>query len=160
VSFAGLGFFAFYLAGKLHLFDKRGHTVWFLPLSFHLATAFLMSYFQSKAWLAVAPFMGAALVAISRTMDYRRRPFFFLFCLCLDLFISSWQTIGMMSSLVRQSVLCLHIFRIASTTPPWNLPYHISRTRLAFDVKRTKSCPLTVFVYLVFFFQINNCIKV
>lgn len=27
---------------------------------------------QGKAWLALAPFSGAALVAISRTMDYRR----------------------------------------------------------------------------------------
>ncbi|KNZ75493.1 putative diacylglycerol pyrophosphate phosphatase 1 [Termitomyces sp. J132] len=51
MSFAGLGFLAFYLAGKLHLFDRRGHT--------------------GKAWLSLAPFCGAALVAISRTMDYR-----------------------------------------------------------------------------------------
>ncbi|KAG6919925.1 hypothetical protein DXG01_013274 [Tephrocybe rancida] len=51
LSFAGLGFLAFYIAGKLHLFDRRGHA--------------------GKAWLAVAPFCGAALVAISRTMDYR-----------------------------------------------------------------------------------------
>lgn len=29
VSFAGLGFLSFYLSGKLHLFDKRGHTVSF-----------------------------------------------------------------------------------------------------------------------------------
>jgi len=51
LSFAGLGFLSFYLAGKLHLFDSRGHT--------------------SKAWLALLPFMAASLVAISRTMDYR-----------------------------------------------------------------------------------------
>ncbi|KAI0636915.1 acid phosphatase/Vanadium-dependent haloperoxidase [Trametes polyzona] len=51
LSFAGLGFLTFYLAGKLHLFDTRGHTV--------------------KAWLALTPLSGAALVAISRTMDYR-----------------------------------------------------------------------------------------
>ncbi|KAG8901989.1 hypothetical protein FRC01_009695 [Tulasnella sp. 417] len=51
LSFAGLGFLAFYLAGKLHLFDKRGHT--------------------GKSWLAVGPLVGAALVAVSRTMDYR-----------------------------------------------------------------------------------------
>lgn len=51
LSFAGLGFLAFYLAGKLHLFDHRGRA--------------------GKAWLSVTPFAGAALVAISRTMDYR-----------------------------------------------------------------------------------------
>jgi len=51
LSFAGLGFLSFYLAGKMHLFDKRGHT--------------------SKAWIALAPFSAAALVAISRSMDYR-----------------------------------------------------------------------------------------
>ncbi|GLB35424.1 putative acid phosphatase homologues [Lyophyllum shimeji] len=51
LSFAGLGFLAFYIAGKLHLFDRRGHA--------------------GKAWLALAPFSAAALVAISRTMDYR-----------------------------------------------------------------------------------------
>jgi len=51
LSFAGLGFLAFYLAGKLHLFDRRGHT--------------------AKAWIALTPLAGASLVAISRSMDYR-----------------------------------------------------------------------------------------
>jgi len=51
VSFAGLGFLSFYLAGKLHLFDRRGHT--------------------GKAWIALTPLAGASLVAISRSMDYR-----------------------------------------------------------------------------------------
>jgi len=51
LSFAGLGFLSFYLAGKVHLFDRRGHT--------------------GKAWLSLTPLAGAALVAISRTMDYR-----------------------------------------------------------------------------------------
>ncbi|KAI6028622.1 PAP2-domain-containing protein [Pisolithus orientalis] len=51
LSFAGLGFLSFYLAGKMHLFDKRGHA--------------------HKAWISLAPLSGATLVAISRTMDYR-----------------------------------------------------------------------------------------
>ncbi|KAJ7470621.1 PAP2-domain-containing protein [Mycena latifolia] len=51
LSFAGLGFLAFYLAGKLHLFDHRGYV--------------------AKAWVSLVPFAGAALVAISRTMDNR-----------------------------------------------------------------------------------------
>ncbi|KAI0341562.1 acid phosphatase/Vanadium-dependent haloperoxidase [Trametopsis cervina] len=51
LSFAGLGFLTFYLAGKLHLFDRKAYTV--------------------KVWLSLAPLLGAALVAISRTMDSR-----------------------------------------------------------------------------------------
>ncbi|KAF9071707.1 phosphatidic acid phosphatase type 2/haloperoxidase [Rhodocollybia butyracea] len=51
LSFAGLGFLAFYLAGKLHLFDRKGHL--------------------GKVWLFLAPLAAATLVAISRTMDYR-----------------------------------------------------------------------------------------
>ncbi|KAJ8580806.1 PAP2-domain-containing protein [Rhizopogon salebrosus TDB-379] len=51
MSFAGLEFLAFYLAGKLHLFDNRGHA--------------------GKAWISITPFVIAAFVAISRTMDYR-----------------------------------------------------------------------------------------
>ncbi|KAJ7046639.1 PAP2-domain-containing protein [Mycena alexandri] len=51
LSFAGLGFLAFFLAGKLHLFDHRGYV--------------------AKAWISLVPFAGASLVAISRTMDNR-----------------------------------------------------------------------------------------
>lgn len=51
LSFAGLGFLGFYLAGKLHLFDQKGHA--------------------GKTWLCLTPFAAAALVAISRAMDYR-----------------------------------------------------------------------------------------
>ncbi|KAH7329802.1 phosphatidic acid phosphatase type 2/haloperoxidase [Rhizoctonia solani] len=51
LSFAGLGFLSLYLAGKLHLFDERGHT--------------------GKAWISLTPLIAALLVAVSRTMDYR-----------------------------------------------------------------------------------------
>lgn len=50
-AFAGLGFLAFYFAAKLHVFDRRGYT--------------------APAWIAMAPILGAALIAVSRTMDYR-----------------------------------------------------------------------------------------
>jgi len=51
LSFAGLGFLAFYLVGKLQLFDNKGYA--------------------GKTWISLVPFLAAALVAISRTMDYR-----------------------------------------------------------------------------------------
>jgi len=51
LSFAGLTFLSLYIAGKLHLFDTRGHA--------------------PKAWISILPLFGAALVAVSRTMDYR-----------------------------------------------------------------------------------------
>ncbi|GAA6040651.1 hypothetical protein JCM8097_008087 [Rhodosporidiobolus ruineniae] len=50
-AWSGLGFFALYLCGKMHLFDRRGHTF--------------------KAWIAIVPPIGATLIAVSRTMDYR-----------------------------------------------------------------------------------------
>ncbi|KAF8520494.1 phosphatidic acid phosphatase type 2/haloperoxidase [Hysterangium stoloniferum] len=50
-AFSGLGFLTFYLIGKLALWDKCGYT-W-------------------KAWLALLPVTIAAMIAISRTMDYR-----------------------------------------------------------------------------------------
>ncbi|KAF9574735.1 hypothetical protein EC968_005740 [Mortierella alpina] len=50
-SFGGLGYLSMYLAGKLHLFDERGH-----------------SY---KSIVVLAPLIVAALVATSRVDDYR-----------------------------------------------------------------------------------------
>ena len=51
VAWSGLGFFALFLAGKLHLFDRRGHTV--------------------KAWIVLIPVLGASTITVTRTMDYR-----------------------------------------------------------------------------------------
>ncbi|CAG8613526.1 6473_t:CDS:2 [Paraglomus occultum] len=50
-SFAGLGYLSLYLAGKLHVFDRKGHTY--------------------KSLVITLPLIGAALIAISRTEDYR-----------------------------------------------------------------------------------------
>ncbi|KAH7105993.1 PAP2-domain-containing protein [Auriculariales sp. MPI-PUGE-AT-0066] len=51
LCFAGLGFLTLFLAGKLHLWDRVGSGI--------------------KAWITLTPMCAAALVAISRTMDYR-----------------------------------------------------------------------------------------
>ncbi|KAK0544171.1 hypothetical protein OC846_003381 [Tilletia horrida] len=50
-SFAGLTFLSLYLAGKIHLFDSRGHAL--------------------GAWVVILPLVGATLIAVSRSMDYR-----------------------------------------------------------------------------------------
>lgn len=50
-SFGGLGFLAMYFAGKLHLFDERGHIY--------------------KSLVVLAPIIGASLIAASRVSDYR-----------------------------------------------------------------------------------------
>ncbi|KAF8696092.1 hypothetical protein HU200_036982 [Digitaria exilis] len=49
-SFAGLGFLSWYLAGKIKVFDRRGHVV--------------------KLCIVLAPLLLAALVAVSRVDDY------------------------------------------------------------------------------------------
>ncbi|KAG8931424.1 hypothetical protein FRC02_002758 [Tulasnella sp. 418] len=51
LAFSGLGFLTFYLSGKMHLFDRRGHAL--------------------KSWISLTPLVGATLIGISRTMDYR-----------------------------------------------------------------------------------------
>ncbi|GJJ76167.1 diacylglycerol diphosphate phosphatase / phosphatidate phosphatase [Entomortierella parvispora] len=50
-SFGGLGYLSMYLAGKIHLFDERGHTY--------------------KSLVVLAPMILAALIAASRVADYR-----------------------------------------------------------------------------------------
>ncbi|KAF8938581.1 hypothetical protein BGZ58_000617 [Dissophora ornata] len=50
-SFGGLGYLSMYLAGKLHLFDERGHIY--------------------KSIVVLAPIILATLIAISRVADYR-----------------------------------------------------------------------------------------
>ncbi|BEJ16429.1 hypothetical protein CspHIS471_0510340 [Cutaneotrichosporon sp. HIS471] len=51
LSFAGVGFLALYLAGKMHLWDVYGN--------------------RNRAWFALSPLLIGAMVAISRTQDNR-----------------------------------------------------------------------------------------
>ncbi|TNY18182.1 phosphatidic acid phosphatase type 2/haloperoxidase [Rhodotorula diobovata] len=50
-AWAGLLYLSMYLCGKMHIMDRRGHAF--------------------KAWIAITPPIGATLIAVSRTMDYR-----------------------------------------------------------------------------------------
>ncbi|KAG0345015.1 hypothetical protein BG004_004030 [Podila humilis] len=50
-SFAGLFYFSLWMAGKMHIFDRRGYSI--------------------KGVILIVPIMGAMLVAISRVRDYR-----------------------------------------------------------------------------------------
>lgn len=54
-AFAGLFYLSLYLAGKLHILDKRGE-VW-------------------KFFIVMIPTLAAALIAVSRIMDARHHPF-------------------------------------------------------------------------------------
>ncbi|KAJ1659717.1 hypothetical protein IWQ61_001241 [Dispira simplex] len=51
LSFAGLFYVSLFLAGKLHIHDRKGHTI--------------------KSFMVILPILGAAWVAVSRTVDYR-----------------------------------------------------------------------------------------
>ncbi|SJX64521.1 related to DPP1-diacylglycerol pyrophosphate phosphatase [Sporisorium reilianum f. sp. reilianum] len=70
-SFAGLTYLSLYLAGKLHLFDRRGHAV--------------------SAWLCGIPLMAATLIAVSRTMDYRHHATDVIAGALLGLVIAYWS---------------------------------------------------------------------
>ncbi|KAG0323566.1 phosphatidic acid phosphatase type, partial [Podila horticola] len=50
-AFAGLFYLSLWMAGKMHVFDRRGYSI--------------------KGVILVIPIMGALLVAISRVRDYR-----------------------------------------------------------------------------------------
>lgn len=49
-SFAGLGFLAWYMSGKIRVFDRRGHV--------------------AKLCIVFAPLLLAALIGVSRVDDY------------------------------------------------------------------------------------------
>lgn len=70
-AFAGLTYLSLYLAGKLHLFDRRGHAV--------------------SAWLCGIPLMAAALIAVSRTMDYRHHATDVIAGALLGLVVAYWS---------------------------------------------------------------------
>lgn len=70
-SFAGFTYLSLYLAGKLHLFDRRGHAV--------------------TAWLCGTPLMAATLIAVSRTMDYRHHATDVIAGALLGLVIAYWS---------------------------------------------------------------------
>lgn len=74
MSFAGLGFLSLYLAGKMHLWDNGGHRVSQHPLKIFAVHTLIPEFLpKTRAWAALSPLLGAAMVAISRTEDNRRR---------------------------------------------------------------------------------------
>ncbi|KAE8541513.1 hypothetical protein D1P53_002875 [Cryptococcus gattii VGV] len=72
MSFAGLGFLSLYLAGKMHLWDNGGHRVSQHPLKISVVHPLIPEFpSKTRAWAALSPLLGAAMVAISRTEDNR-----------------------------------------------------------------------------------------
>lgn len=69
-SWTGFTYLSLYLAAKMHLFDRRGHAV--------------------SAWLCLTPLTAAALIAISRTMDYRHHATDVIAGAILGLLIAYW----------------------------------------------------------------------
>lgn len=68
ISFAGLGFLSLFLAGRLAVLDQRGQVY--------------------KTVIVGAPLIAAAVVAISRLMDYRHHPFDVMFGSSLGMLIA------------------------------------------------------------------------
>lgn len=126
---------AWYLAGKLHLFDEKGHAV-SVYLKVSKGHSLLMSRrsAQSKAWLSLTPLSGAALVAISRTMDYRRESILSLhpsIQAAKKLNHLSLQIIGKTSSSVLSSASSSHSSHTANTIPISPPHARITPSRLA-----------------------------
>lgn len=71
LSFAGMTYLMFYLAGKMHLFDRQGH-----------------SY---KPFIAFLPMLAAALVGASRVADYWHHPTDVFFGAIIGFFTSAFS---------------------------------------------------------------------
>ena len=80
-SFAGLGFLAWYLSGKIQAFDRKGHI--------------------AKLCIVFVPLLGASLVAISRVDDYWHH--------WQDVFAGG--LIGLCSSRIIQIVFPKHVLK-------------------------------------------------
>jgi diacylglycerol diphosphate phosphatase/phosphatidate phosphatase len=97
-AFAGCTFLSLYLAGKLHLFHPyRGHAAY--------------------EWVVVIPLLGAALIGISRSMDYRHSG--------VDIFIG--MLLGIFFSLITYHLYYPHL-TYAESHKPW--PPRTSRPSL------------------------------
>ncbi|GJN91328.1 hypothetical protein Rhopal_004349-T1 [Rhodotorula paludigena] len=87
-AWSGLLYLSLYLCGKMHIMDRRGHA-W-------------------KAWIAITPPIGAALIAVSRTMDYRHHATDVIAGSILGIVIS-WMT--------------YHLYYPSLWSPQCHLPY-------------------------------------
>lgn len=109
-AFSGLGYLAFWIAGKVRVLDGNGH-IW-------------------KIALIAIPLLAASLIAISRIMDERHHPFDVLFGSALGL-ITSWASyrqyfpplrLSGIAYSVRQSILSNVDYRPADEEEEFNLP--------------------------------------
>ena len=100
-----------------------------------------------EAWLALTPLSGAALVAISRTMDYRRTSLFLLFHVISSIPVF-YQTTGMTSLQALSSVSSLLTSLTANITLRSHPPSPIVRMRRVSVVARRASSQRTVVLIL------------
>lgn len=105
-SFAGLGYLSFYLAGKMHLFDRGGVSDFcIMPFSLTALTYCLLQH-TYKSFIFSFPFLGALLVATTRVSDYRHH--------WSDVFVGG--IIGKISLLIFFSLQMIHHILTHCTT--------------------------------------------